>query len=61
MLANVPRGPTAAINVQCHRTGEHRNRCVLVRLGVDVRFSDTQIAIMKGQDQDEFVEKIANG
>ena len=27
-----------------------------VRVGIDVRFSDTQNAILKGQDQDEFVE-----
>jgi hypothetical protein len=57
MLANITRGPTAAINVQCHRTGKHRNRYVP---SDSASMSDLMIPrsrLLKGQDQDEFVEK----
>jgi len=58
MLASITRGPTAAINVQCHRTGKHRNRCVLSDSASMLDLVIPRSRLLKGQDQDEFVDKL---
>ncbi len=55
MLSGITRGPQL-LSMYSVTEEEAQESLCSIRVGIDVKFSDTQNAIMKGENEDEFVE-----
>ncbi len=55
MLSGITRGPQL-LSMYSVTEEEAQESLCSVRVDIDVKFSDTQNAILKGENEDEFVE-----